>query len=106
IFEAFAQVGDPGQGLGIGLTLVRQLVELHGGSIQAESEGLGRGSAFRVRLPLAQQPKASPVEPTASREVTRAGIRILIVDDNESAALMLRILLQERGYATQSAFTG
>ena len=53
IFELFVQLGDAGKGLGIGLALVARLVRMHGGSIEAESPGIGRGSAFTVRLPLA-----------------------------------------------------
>jgi CheY-like chemotaxis protein len=79
-------------GLGIGLTLVRQLVELHGGTIEATSVGEGRGSRFTVRLPRCAAP-VSDEAPGAALE-TRAGpSRILIVEDNEDARQMLKVLL-------------
>ena len=91
-------------GLGIGLTLVQRLVKLHGGSVEARSEGLGRGSEFIVRLPILstapppQQPPAS-----AAREFAR---RILIVDDNTDSARSLAVLQRLRGHDTRTAFTG
>jgi CheY-like chemotaxis protein len=91
IFEMFAQV-DPTlerneTGLGIGLTLVKRLVELHGGRIAVRSEGPGRGSEFEVRLPIANAESAVPtVSSRRSRVPVRAeGRRVLIVDDNETA---------------------
>jgi len=82
-------------GLGIGLTLVRSLVELHGGAISAHSDGLGQGSEFVVRLPLAEAPGASlqPVEvqPPAPRRQRQS---VLVVDDNRDAADSLAILLR------------
>ncbi|HEY6237848.1 MAG TPA: ATP-binding protein, partial [Thermoplasmata archaeon] len=79
-------------GLGIGLTLVRQLVELHGGSIEAASVGEGRGSRFTVRLPLCATPTPDAVSVnTHERPADRS--RILIVEDNEDARQMLKLLL-------------
>jgi CheY-like chemotaxis protein/two-component sensor histidine kinase len=105
IFKAFTQVGTPGEGLGIGLTLVRQLVELHGGSIQAESEGIGKGSTFCVTLPTAATGSKQNKQTTEDRSA-RPSVRVLIVDDNEPAGLMLQMLLQERGHSVQLALTG
>ncbi len=99
IFEMFTRevhAGRRGQGgLGIGLTLARRLVEMHGGSIEARSEGEGRGSEFIVRLPLArtsaQAPSAAP--PAA----LLPAIRVLVVDDNQDAAWSLGMLLETLG---------
>ena len=103
IFEMFAQIDQPltraQVGLGIGLTLAKTLVELHGGTIQAASDGLGRGSRFTVRLPLVTAPATPvprPTRPLAPRPNLPA-YRILIVDDNEPAAFLLSRLLQKLG---------
>jgi PAS domain S-box-containing protein len=105
IFEPFAQIGAPGQGLGIGLTLVRQLVELHGGSISVTSDGPSKGSAFRIMLPVGSI--GSPEEPPAAEHAPiRTPVRILIVDDNEAVALMMQMLLEESNYSIEGAFTG
>ncbi len=105
VFELFAQVDTSHTrshgGLGIGLTLVKTLVEMHGGTIEARSQGLGLGSEFIVRLPLLlENPQASrPVEVTAPFVPQRnvPAYRILIVDDNESAGYLLGRLLQKLG---------
>ena len=75
-------------GLGLGLSIVRSLVELHGGKVEAHSEGLGRGSEFSVFLPLSDGPRRARCESSAARAEQRApsGMRVLIVDDNEDAA--------------------
>lgn len=80
------------RGLGIGLMLVRRLVEMHGGTVEARSEGTGKGSEFVVRLPS----EMAPVEVSAARNAHPAGAarRILVVDDNEDIALALATLLQ------------
>src|SRR5262249_44018695 len=83
-------------GLGLGLTLVRKLVELHGGTVAAISEGRGRGTEFIVRLPLSAgvRPRVLPQAPTARGSAAR--LRVLLVDDNqdlrESTGELLRIL--------------
>jgi two-component system, chemotaxis family, CheB/CheR fusion protein len=110
VFEMFMQVDRSLErsqgGLGIGLTLVKRLVEMHGGSVAAYSEGLGRGSEFVVRLPvLNDKPKAKTPEPTAEATKTTAH-RILIVDDNRDAATSLATLLQITGNETQTAHDG
>ena len=103
IFETFTQIENKLQssagGLGIGLALVKKLVELHGGTITAFSEGLGKGSEFVVRLPMAvdQSGKISTVHKVSSSASSKKG-RILIVDDHIDAAEMLKIFLKMDGY--------
>ncbi len=115
IFEMFVQAGDVGGmqnpgGLGIGLTLVRRLVELHGGRVWAESEGPGRGSAFIIRLPRAQENPAPPAVTSASMRASADGPsstrRVLIVDDNTDAAQMLEALLGLDGHEVRTAHSG
>ncbi|MFO0954214.1 MAG: PAS domain S-box protein [Isosphaeraceae bacterium] len=108
IFEPFGQVEESlarsHGGLGIGLTLVRRLVELHGGEVAAESEGLGRGSTFTVRLPLSMH-EISPVQPHGPAGKP-AGARILVVDDNVDGAMGLTHLLRILGFDAESAYDG
>jgi signal transduction histidine kinase len=111
IFELFTQAHqtlDRTQGgLGIGLTLVRQLVELHGGSVQAFSAGPGRGSEFSVRLPIAAavpEMKVQAGKAVRMREI--APRRILVVEDNINSAEMLVALLQIDGHEVQVAHDG
>jgi signal transduction histidine kinase/CheY-like chemotaxis protein len=104
VFERFVQIGQNRQGgLGIGLALVKALVELHGGRVEAKSEGLGRGAEFRVTLPRAIAP--SPHPPTRVGE-SIAPSRILIVDDNRDAADMLAGLLIADGHSVLVAYSG
>jgi CheY-like chemotaxis protein len=105
VFEMFVQVGREHGGLGIGLTMVRRLVELHGGRVWAESEGEGKGSTFVVRLPLATPALATEVKtaPSTPPVVSR---RILVVDDNLDAAKMLEVLLQLDHHVVRRAASG
>jgi CheY-like chemotaxis protein len=111
IFEMFTQVESSLErsrsGLGIGLTLVKTLVEMHGGTVEAHSDGPGRGSEFVVRLPvLLGTPEALPVAAQhleASPVVRR---RVLIVDDNRDAAEWLATLLSLSGHETHIALDG
>jgi signal transduction histidine kinase/CheY-like chemotaxis protein len=109
IFEMFTQVDGTHRrsqgGLGIGLTLVRSLVQLHGGSVAAHSEGIGHGSEFVVRLPLAvgEQPVAARRELVAG---AAAPMRVLVVDDNRDAADSLGVLLGFLGYEATVAHDG
>jgi PAS domain S-box-containing protein len=112
VFEMFTQVGrsrDRSQGgLGIGLALVTRLVELHGGTVKAESGGPGTGSVFTVRLPLADSAGAhAPAPaPTLAAEASVPAIqalRILVVDDNADAADSLASLLEFEGHSTRVA---
>jgi PAS domain S-box-containing protein len=114
VFEMFAQVNrtlDRSQGgLGIGLALVKRLVELHGGTITAESPGLGKGSTFTIRLPLAPA-DTEQEDPTTTPEVTsapplRPGCRVLVVDDNVDGAESLAMMLRISGHETRTAHSG
>jgi PAS domain S-box-containing protein len=104
VFEIFAQsrraLERAQGGLGIGLSLVKGLVELHGGTIEAHSAGFGRGSEFVVHLPTAAAPPSRPAEPLhPDRELVRSKHRLLIADDNQditdSLAMVLKIMGQE-----------
>ena len=112
IFEMFSQVrshrSHADGGLGIGLSLVRQLVELHGGSVQAASPGEGRGSTFSVRLPLSEPAAAiAPERETIATETPADHRRrILVVDDNVDVATSLAMLLEQLGHEVVTAFNG
>jgi PAS domain S-box-containing protein len=110
IFEMFAQVkeGHSGShgGLGIGLTLVKRLAELHSGSVQAHSEGLDRGSEFIVRLPRTGAPAAAPEEPDADELGPGVPRRVLVVEDNRDTAATLATLLEMAGHETRVAHDG
>jgi PAS domain S-box-containing protein len=111
IFEKFSQLAPALErsqgGLGIGLSLVRALTELHGGTVSAQSAGVGRGSEFVVRLPMLREQAPAP-GPAVRGQLVRHGarLRILIVDDNEDAALSLAMLLELEGHLTRSALDG
>jgi signal transduction histidine kinase len=111
IFQMFAQVeGTTGRsegGLGIGLSLVKGLVELHGGTITAQSDGPGRGSEFTVTLPCLSTHQEQPdATPESGRAAEGRGTRILVVDDNRDAADSLAMLLGFDGYEVRTAYTG
>ena len=116
LFGMFSQVDsslDRSQGgLGIGLALVKGLVELHGGSVSAHSEGLGRGSAFVVQLPASlvcgqvATLAGAPVVPAARQRSAAGGPKILVVDDNRDAAQTLSMALCFAGYEVHTAFSG
>ena len=111
LFDMFAQVDTSLErsrdGLGIGLTLVKTLVELHGGSVDARSDGPGQGSEFTVRLPLAAAlPEAVPPAPVAAATPTAVPRRVLIVDDNDDGAESLAMLLELEGHQTWKAHDG
>jgi CheY-like chemotaxis protein len=110
LFEMFAQVDTSLErsrdGLGIGLTLVKTLVEMHGGTVVAHSEGLGRGSEFTVRLPVLTVALEPVSPPAASARAPAVRRRILIVDDSEDGAESLSMLLQLAGHETHMAHDG
>ena len=93
-------------GLGIGLTLVKRLVEMHGGSVEAHSEGSGKGSEFVVRLPLVVDGPKDHRGPGLTGNQPAAGRRILVVDDNRDSAESLAMLLTITGHETRTAHDG
>ena len=109
IFDMFVQVDRSLErsqaGLGVGLTLAKRLVTLHGGTITVKSEGPGRGSEFEARLPLAQATGSGPAPANRPRSAPRAR-RILVADDNVDAATSLAALLEERGHEVRVAHDG
>jgi signal transduction histidine kinase len=109
LFEMFSQIegveGRSEGGLGIGLALVKGLAELHGGTVEARSAGLGRGSEFIVRLPVSAQP--SPLPPVSDPSpVSAERRRVLIADDNRDAAESLSLLLELSGHEVRVAHLG
>jgi PAS domain S-box-containing protein len=112
VFEMFTQVGRHRShaqgGLGIGLALVKRLVELHGGAVQAHSDGAGRGSTFAVLLPLTRAAGPSPPDVPADKSALEppSSFRVLVVDDNVDAAESLATLLELEGHETRIAHDG
>ncbi|MBA4031260.1 MAG: hybrid sensor histidine kinase/response regulator, partial [Planctomyces sp.] len=111
IFDLFSQVDrslEKSQGgLGIGLTLVRRLVEMHGGRVEARSEGPGRGSEFHVFLPVMQEASATPAPGRVeSSPLPKLSLRILIVDDNRDSADSLAMMLKIMGNTIRTAYDG
>jgi signal transduction histidine kinase/CheY-like chemotaxis protein len=108
VFDMFTQVSRSDRrtqgGLGIGLTLVRSLVALHGGSVTASSEGRGRGSTFEVRLPLAVVAEKAPHGTNGRKGFD--GWRVLVVDDNQDATDTLQTLLESLGAEVAAAGNG
>jgi CheY-like chemotaxis protein len=116
VFDLYTQVQDNHArsmgGLGIGLTLVKMIVELHGGSVRAASEGPGKGSEFTIRLPAMDSPPELP------DEASQGGLsllenspiswrrRVLVVDDNVDIALGLAMLIETSGYEVKTAHEG
>ena len=111
IFERFVQL-EPSMeraasGLGIGLTLAKTLIELHGGSVAAASEGVGKGSEFTIRLRLAPKPVLVPRAVDADADVPhQIARRILVADDNADAAESLALILRLRGHQVRTADHG
>jgi PAS domain S-box-containing protein len=109
IFELFAQAGAVGHGqqsgLGIGLALARRLAELHGGTLEAHSDGPDRGSEFVLRLPAPDQaPRVEP--PLVASGNGLAGVRVLVIDDNRDGADILGILIEEQSGLIRVAYDG
>jgi len=110
IFEMFAQVDRSLEmergGLGVGLTLVHRLVEMHGGRVEARSEGPGNGSEFVVRLPIVVEASNPQASGGATEHSLRSSFRILVVDDNRDAADSLSEMLNLMGNDTRTAYDG
>ena len=110
VFEMFSQVQSALKrsqgGLGIGLTLVKRLVEMHGGTVGVTSEGSGKGCEFTVRLPLLVESPQDQKRPDSARRPQAAGLRILVVDDNRDSAASLAMLLKISGNETATAHDG
>jgi PAS domain S-box-containing protein len=111
VFDLFMQADRAVQqsqgGLGVGLTLVKRLVELHGGAVEARSEGPGRGSEFVVRLPAAEVPAPAPSAPSRhAADAPAVRRRVLVVDDNADAADSLATLLRMKGHEVRSVHEG
>lgn len=107
MFAQGEQANHQGQtGLGVGLALARQLIELHGGTIEADSEGLGRGSTFSVSVPRADAPAEEPAIADLEPEPPARPARVLIVDDNADYASSLALLLSSVGHEVRVANTG
>ena len=112
IFDLFSQADVPlarsRGGLGIGLTLVRTLVELHGGKVQARSEGRGRGSEFEIALPLVAEDARTTSPSGSHRQIEKASSsrRVLIVEDNQDAQDALKCLLELWGHEVMVASDG
>jgi signal transduction histidine kinase len=115
VFEMFSQVNDPlnrgNTGLGIGLTLVKSIVNLHGGSVEVQSEGAGHGSEFAVRLPIVGASEEAHTTtttaiPLPTTKPTGSTLRVLVVDDNAAAAYMLSRIVEALGNETKIAADG
>lgn len=108
VFEPFRQ-GERSfdrspSGLGLGLALVKGFIELHGGTVQASSRGLGQGSAFTITLPLSD--KYAQEETASVKEIHQDHLRILVVDDMQDTADTLRLILEHEGYTVAVAYNG
>ena len=110
IFDMFVQIDTSLErstsGLGIGLTLVKNLVEMHDGTVEVRSAGVGRGSEFVVHLPISVEAYEPPPEPTGRPPTPTTARRILVVDDNRDSAESLAELLELIGNRTHAAYDG
>jgi CheY-like chemotaxis protein len=110
IFDMFTQLQEHRDrtlgGLGIGLALAKRLIELHGGTIHVRSEGIGRGSCFTIRLPLASATDAGHAPRVDYAARTGSPCRVLVADDNADAAEMMRLMLGLSGHEVKVATDG
>jgi CheY-like chemotaxis protein len=112
VFNMFFQVDASNErsqaGLGIGLSLVKSLIELHGGTVEARSEGLGRGCEFIIRLPLRHSAEGQAQMTKDPDDLASSGVvrRVLVVDDNRDATESLALFLKLAGHVVETAFDG
>ncbi|MEC7521460.1 MAG: response regulator [Myxococcota bacterium] len=106
IFDAFVQERVGQGGLGLGLHLARQLIELHGGRVAAHSEGAGRGSTFRLELPIEASAAASPEPVPEAAEPSSGPLRVAVVEDQEDLREMVALLLARWGHEVEDAEDG
>jgi CheY-like chemotaxis protein len=110
IFDLFTQgersSGRRQGGLGLGLALVKSLIQMHGGRVTADSPGIGKGSSFNVYLPIARIENLAPPVPAALSITTSRALKLHVVDDNVDAAQTLGMLLQMDGYSVSVSFDG
>lgn len=110
VFDLFAQgsrsLDRPQGGLGIGLTLAHRLVEMHGGTITAHSDGMGKGSEFVICLPVMPRASAPQAEPWTSAAPPVHSLRLLVVDDSDDTAEMMSTLLEMAGHDVRTAHSG
>jgi CheY-like chemotaxis protein len=93
-------------GLGLGLAIVQNVVRLHGGEVSATSAGPNLGSEFVISLPAVEEPSAAAHVNSPRTQTSGGAGRVLVVDDNEDAALLLSMLLEQRGYPVRTASSG
>lgn len=111
VFDMFAQIDSAqqareGGGLGIGLNIVKRLVHMHHGTIEGRSEGAGKGSTFIVRLPLDRTRTSTATAPAAHGPASTTPRRVLVVDDNQDAALTMALILKKHGHTVMVAHDG
>ncbi|CAN7180346.1 response regulator [Massilia sp. LjRoot122] len=110
VFDMFSQgqskVSGGPEGLGIGLAVVRKLVDLHGGTVRAFSEGGGQGTTVRIELPCMDSGTAEEQAPASAAPASDTHVRLLVADDNVDAADLLGEVLRMEGYAVQVAYDG
>lgn len=110
LFAVFAQVESSLSrskgGLGLGLSVVKGLVELHGGRVRAASDGPGRGAAFTIWVPLDRGPAPTPLESDVARPADGLRRKVLLLEDDRDTAESLRLLLSLQGFEVAVAHTG
>jgi len=106
VFDMFRQANDRNGsqgGLGIGLTLTRQLVEMHGGSVEAQSEGPGRGAEFAIRLPRAVATVPTEQQPSSAGNEHSGRVKVLVVDDNVDLVERLSMVIEAAGHVVEGS---
>ena len=110
VFDMFSQIGQPVEnaqkGLGIGLSLVQSLVEMHNGTVEMKSDGPGSGCEFTVRLPILRNIVVPTTNPEIKDPATTNSLRVLIVDDNRDAVKSLAMVLKLQGHTVETAYDG